>query len=63
MAEQLALSETHGLPIITRYDATDKQEKIYLRGKNGEDIEFEVYITSSTARNFLKKQLSRLIKE
>jgi len=63
MAEQLELSETHGLPIITRYDATDKKEKIYLRGKNGEDIEFEVYITSSSARNFLKKQMDGLIKE
>jgi hypothetical protein len=40
MAEQLALSETHGLPIITRYDATDKKEKIYLKGKNGQDIEY-----------------------
>ena len=51
------------MPIITRYDATDKKEKIYLRGKNGEDIEFEVYITSSSARNFLKKQMDGLIKE
>ena len=62
LANQLALSETHKLPIITRYDATDKKEKIYLQGKNGEDIEFEVYITSSTARDFLKTQLGGLIR-
>ena len=62
LANQLALSETHKLPIITRYDATDKKKKIYLQGKNGEDIEFEVYITSYTARDFLKKQLGDLIR-
>jgi len=63
MAEQLALSETHGLPIITRYDPTNEKEKIYLRGTNGEDIAFEVIMTSFVAGRFLKKQLSRLIKE
>lgn len=59
-ANKLALSDK-GLPIITGYDDTHRQEKMYLRGINGEDIVFKVYITSFLSRNYLKKQLEKLI--
>lgn len=61
IAEKLELSEKNGLPIITRYDDTDREEKIYLKGKDGKDIEFGAYITDGFSRIYLKKQLSTLI--
>ncbi len=62
IANKLKLSEK-SLPIITRYDDTKDKEKIYLKGTDGEDIEFRAYITDGLSQIYLKEQLSTLIEK